>query len=302
MNRFDLRALAMGLAFSVMWSSAFATARIIVADAPPLWALTFRFAASGLIAVTVARSLGQSWRLTAPIARSVVIFGLCQNALYLGLYFVAMQSIEASLASIIASSMPLIVALLGWLLGRERVSPLGQTGLALGFVGVALIMGTRVSGGADPISIAMCLLGATALAVATLTVRSVSAGGNLLMVVGLQMWVGSLALLGVAAATEPLVMHPSAALILAFLYQMFIPGLVATVLWFALVKRVGAVRASTFHFLNPFFGVAIAALLLGEHISVTDIIGVLIAMAGILTVQMSRGATVRQRSTHEGLR
>ena len=293
MNRFDLRALAMGLAFSVMWSSAFATARIIVADAPPLWALTFRFAASGLIAVIVARSLGQSWRLTAPVARSVVIFGLCQNALYLGLNFVAMQSIEASLASIIASSMPLIVALLGWLLGRERVGPMGQAGLALGFAGVALIMGTRVSGGADPAGIAMCLVGATALAVATLTVRSVSAGGNLLMVVGLQMWVGSAALLAVAVLTEPLAVHLSTPLILAFLYQMFIPGLTATVLWFALVKRVGAVRASTFHFLNPFFGVAIAALLLGEHISGTDIIGVLIAMAGILAVQMSRGATTR---------
>ena len=293
MNRFDLRALAMGLAFSVMWSSAFATARIIVADAPPLWALTFRFAASGLIAVIVARSLGQSWRLTAPVARSVVIFGLCQNALYLGLNFVAMQSIEASLASIIASSMPLIVALLGWLLGRERVGPMGQAGLALGFAGVALIMGTRVSGGADPAGIAMCLVGATALAVATLTVRSVSAGGNLLMVVGLHMWVGSVALLAVAVLTEPLAVHLSTPLILAFLYQMFIPGLTATVLWFALVKRVGAVRASTFHFLNPFFGVAIAALLLGEHISGTDIIGVLIAMAGILAVQMSRGATTR---------
>jgi drug/metabolite transporter (DMT)-like permease len=48
------------------------------------------------------------------------------------------------------------------------------------------------------------------------------------------------------------------------------------------------VRASTFHFLNPFFGVAVAAALLGEHVSGTDILGVLIAMAGILAVQWSR--------------
>ena len=41
-----------------------------------------------------------------------MVFGLCQNALYLGLNFVALQWIQASLASIIASSMPLIVALL----------------------------------------------------------------------------------------------------------------------------------------------------------------------------------------------
>ena len=70
-----------------------------------------------------------------------------------------------------------------------------------------------------------------------------------------------------------------------------IPGLTATMVWFALVGRVGAIRASTFHFLNPFFGVVIAAVLLGERVSLTDIIGVLIAMAGILAVQMARQAT-----------
>ena len=293
----DFRALAMGLAFSLMWSSAFATARIIVADAPPLWALTLRFALSGLIAVVVARALGQSWRLTRPIARSVLIFGLCQNALYLGLNFIALQWVQASLASIIASSMPLIVATLGWFLGRDRIGPLGRTGLALGFAGVALIMGSRVTGGADPLGIALCVIAATALAVATLTVRAVSAGGNLLMVVGLQMWVGSLILAVGAALSEPLTVSLTTPLILAFLYQLFVPGLLATVLWFALVKRVGAVRASTFHFLNPFFGVAIAALLLDEAISPTDIAGVLIAMAGILAVQLSRATLPPAPST-----
>ena len=286
--KIDLPALAMGLAFSLMWSSAFATARIIVMDAPPLWALTFRFAASGLIAVAVARALGQSWHLTRPVARSVVIFGLCQNALYLGLNFVALQWVQASLASIIASTMPLIVALLGWLFRAEKVSRLGQLGLALGFAGVTLIMGTRLSGGTDPLGIVLCVVGATALAIATLTVRSVSAQGNLLMVVGLQMLIGSATLALVATLTEPLTIHFTTPLILAFLYQIFIPGLTATLLWFSLVKRVGAVRASTFHFLNPFFGVAVAAILLKEQISTTDIIGVLIAMAGILAVQWSR--------------
>ena len=284
----DFRALAMGLAFSLMWSSAFATARIIVADAPPLWALTLRFALSGLIAVVVARALGQSWRLTRPIARSVLIFGLCQNALYLGLNFIALQWVQASLASIIASSMPLIVATLGWFLGRDRIGPLGRTGLALGFAGMALIMGSRVTGGADPLGIALCVIAATALAVATLTVRAVSAGGNLLMVVGLQMWVGSLILAVGAALSEPLTVSLTTPLIFAFLYQLFVPGLLATVLWFALVKRVGAVRASTFHFLNPFFGVAIAALLLGETLTLWDVLGVAIIAAGILAVQISR--------------
>ncbi|EKD61217.1 MAG: hypothetical protein ACD_54C00342G0003 [uncultured bacterium] len=284
----DVRAIFMGLAFSLMWSSAFATARIIVAAAPPLAVLSLRFLISGLIAVLVAQALGQSWRLSGPQARSVVIFGLCQNALYLGMNFIALQWVEASLASIIASSMPLIVALLGWGVRGEKVSLTGLLGLFMGFGGVALIMGGRVSGGADPVGVLLCLAGASALAVATMTVRAALTGGNLLMIVGLQMLVGSLALGIVSAGTETHLVHFSPALILAFFYQVFVPGLAATVLWFALVGRVGAVKASAFHFLNPFFGVLIAALLLGEHVGLLDMIGVAIAAAGILAVQLSR--------------
>jgi drug/metabolite transporter (DMT)-like permease len=62
----------------------------------------------------------------------------------------------------------------------------------------------------------------------------------------------------------------------------------ATWIWFLLVARIGATRAATFHFLNPFFGVAIAAALLGEQLSLADLIGVAIIAGGILAVQLAR--------------
>lgn len=284
----DLRALFLGTVFAAMWSSAFATARIIVAHAPPLAALSVRFLISGLVAVLIARALGQSWRLPPAQARAVILFGLCQNAAYLGLNFVAMQWVQASLAAIIAASMPLIAAALGWLAFRDRIPPLGVLGLVTGFAGVGLIMGTRLSGGADPVGVALCLGGALALAIATLTVKGASSGGNLLMVVGLQMLVGAVALGAISAMTETLSVRWSHAFVAAFFYQIAIPGLAATLIWFLLVGRIGSTRAATFHFLNPFFGVAIAAALLGEQVRALDILGVAIAMAGILAVQLSR--------------
>lgn len=289
----DMRAILMGLVFALMWSSAFATARIIVADAPPLLTLTLRFLLSGGIAVSVALALGQSWRLTPAQKRATIVFGLCQNALYLGLNFVAMQWIEASLAAIIASSMPLLVGAMGWVFFRQRLRPLGVGGLVAGFAGVALIMGTRLTGGADPMGIALCILAAIGLATATLMVKGASSGGNLLMIVGLQMLVGSVTLGVVSALTESWDVTLSPRLIVAFLYQTFVPGLAATLIWFSLVGRIGAVRASAFHFLNPFFGVAIAAALLGETVRGTDMLGVAIVMAGILAVQLSRDAAPR---------
>ena len=286
----DLRALAMGVAFAFMWSSAFASARILVADAPPLMTLALRFYISGALGIALAAALGQSARLTAAQWRATIVFGICQNALYLGLYFVAMQTIEASLAAIMASTMPLIVAAAGWALLGERLPALGLAGLVAGFAGVLLIMGGRLGGGAmvDPFGLTLCVIGVCALALATLALRGTTAGGNVLMVVGLQMLVGAVVLTLPAALLETPEVRWSWLLVAAFAYTVLVPGLAATLVWFLLVRRIGAVRAASFHFLNPFFGVAVAALVLGETVGPVDALGVAVIMAGILAVQRAR--------------
>ena len=289
----DFKALLMGLAFAFMWSSAFTSARMIVVDAPPLFSLSVRFLLSGLIGIAIALALGQSWRLTRGQWRATLIFGICQNAIYLGLNFVAMQWIEASAAAIIASTLPLIVALAGFLFLGDRLKPLAVAGLIAGFGGVTLIMGARFSGGLDPLGVGLCVIAAVALAVATLALRGASSGGNVMMIVGLQMLVGSLALIGPSLWLEEITINWTPRLLIAFTYTTLVPGLAATWVWFMLVQRIGAVRGATFHFLNPFFGVAIAAGLLGEGLGTVDIIGVLIIMAGILAVQLSK-APVRR--------
>ncbi len=284
----DIKAIVMGVAFALMWSSAFTSARMIVFDAPPLMALSLRFFLAGFIGIAIARALGQTWRLSRGQWRATIIFGICQNALYLGLNFVAMQKVEAGLASIIASSLPLMVAFAGWMFLGEKTRPLGLFGLGAGMFGVLLIMGSRLSGGVDVTGLILCLMGAAALTVATLTVRGASSGGNLLMVVGLQMLVGAVCLGVVSAAIETYGVNWSTRLVLAFAYTTLIPGLLATFVWFMLVDRIGTVRAATFHFLNPFLGVTIAALLLGEALGWVDVIGVAIITGGILAVQISK--------------
>ena len=259
----DVRAILGGLLFAFIWASAFTSARIIVTNAPPLTVSAIRFLIAGLVTLFIARAIGQSFKLNKQQWRLTLIFGICQNSLYLGLNFVAMQWVEASLAAIIASSLPLFVALAGWLISGETVKPLGIAGLFAGLFGVFLIMGTRMTVGVDPLGVALCLMAALALTFATLAVRGASSGGNVLVVVGLQMLVGSVALWGPALAFEVWEFNWTPAVVAAFVYTIFVPGILATVLWFWLVRRIGTVRASTFHFLTPFFGVAVAAALLG---------------------------------------
>lgn len=284
----DLRALGLGLAFVAMWSSAFTSARIIVADAPAFLALGIRFAISGAMALAIGRALGQRISLGAAEWRAVVVFGICQNALYLGLNFLAVQTVEASVAVVIASLLPIAVAGLGWAVFGERLAPLAVTGLVAGVAGVLVIMAGRLSAGADPLGVAYCVGGLLALAVATLTVRGASARGNLWMIVGLQMLVGSAILLPLSWLLETWEVRWTAPMVAAFWYTVLVPGLAATMIWFVLVGRIGATRAATFHFLNPFLGVAIAAGVLGEAVGLRDLVGVAVVMAGILAVQLSR--------------
>ncbi|WP_171123638.1 MULTISPECIES: DMT family transporter [unclassified Ruegeria] len=284
----DLRAMAMGLTFAFIWSSAFTSARIIVADASPLFSLALRFLISGLIGVAIAWAMGQSWRLTRSQWYATILFGICQNALYLGLNFYAMQTVEASVAAIIASTMPLLVALASWLFLGDRLRPMGVLGLFAGFAGVALIMSSRISAGVDMFGVMLCGIGALALAFATLAVRGATSGGNFMMIVGLQMLVGSTVLFAAAPLFETIYIHPTVPLALAFTYTTLFPGLLATFIWFLLLDRIGATRAATFHFLNPVFGVTIAAILLGEKLGPLDAVGVGVTTLGILAVQLSR--------------
>lgn len=271
-----------------MWSSAFTSARIIVQHAPPLSISAFRFLIAGLIAMGIAYFLGQRLRLNRQQIKAILIFGICQNAIYLGLNFVAMQTVEASLASIIASSMPLVVAALSLVFLGERLPPIGYCGVALGFAGVVLIMGARLTGGVDLFGILLCIIGVVALAIATLAVRSATTGDNLLMIVGLQMLVGAATLALPAIVLENWEITVTPIFLTAFIYTLLVPGILATFVWFTLVNRIGATKAATFHFLNPFFGVAVAAAILSEGLTRYDILGVGIIMAGILIVQKSR--------------
>lgn len=282
-------AIPLGVLFSVIWSSAFSVAKIAVQDAPPLMLLSTRFFVAGAIAVTVAAFLGQTLPRGRRTWLAVLVLGLTQNAVYLGLIFIAVQTVPAALAAIIASALPLLVALSSAAIGTERPTPAVALGLALGFGGVVYIMQDRITGGAGVIGTALCVVAVASLTLATQIVNRLRIDGGLFMIVGLQMLAGSAALAPFALLLEsPADVQLTWRLGAAFVYIVFFPGLAATLIWFTLIRWIGPTRASVFHFLNPGFGVLVAWLLLAEPVGAATWIGVLLVAAGILLVQLSR--------------
>ena len=104
------------------------------------------------------------------------------------------------------------------------------------------------------------------------------------------MLVGAAALFPASLALEHWEVTVNPRFLAALAYSTIVSGVIATMIWFVLVRRIGATRAATFHFLNPFLGVLIAAAVLGEQVTARDLLGVVIIMAGILAVQLARAA------------
>ncbi|GIR45798.1 MAG: hypothetical protein CM15mP54_26520 [Paracoccaceae bacterium] len=149
-------------------------------------------------------------------------------------------------------------------------------------------MGFRLTNGISELGLIYCIVGALALSIATLAVRNTGSVGNLLVIIGYQMLIGGTSLSVFSFIFETYKVDLNAKLFLAFIYTTLAPGLIATVVWFWLVNEIGAIKAATFHFLNPFFGVSIAALILGEPLSLSDYFGVVMVTIGILLVQTSK--------------
>ena len=108
----------------------------------------------------------------------MIIFGICQNSIYLGLNFAAMKNIDAFLAVIIASLLPIFVALISWIAKIDRIGFLGIVGMICGVIGCGIILSEKLLISSNLIGIIFCTIGAIALAVATLLVRNTFSENN----------------------------------------------------------------------------------------------------------------------------
>jgi drug/metabolite transporter (DMT)-like permease len=77
---------------------------------------------------------------------------------------------------------------------------------------------------------------------------------------------------------------PSWRLLAAFAYLVLLVSVFAYLLWFHLLKVSGATAASAYHFIIPPLGMLFGWLVLGEHVALTDLVGVVPIAIGIYLV------------------
>ena len=160
----ELKSVFMGLVFVILWSSAFTSAKVIVQYSPPLLILAVRFFLTGSLGLLLANLFFEKISLTKKEWYSLVAFGLCQNTVYLGCNFIAMGSIDAFLAVIIASMLPILVAIFSWARKIEKISFMGLVGMLFGVFGCLIILKDKIIIPSNLFGMVFCLIGATALA------------------------------------------------------------------------------------------------------------------------------------------
>jgi len=283
--------------FCLLWSFAFVAGKISVTDCPPLILLTARFSLAGILILGISALRNEAWSFSWRDAGIFAILGVANNALYLGLGYTGLQTVSAGLGGLIVSANPVFTAVLAAVFLGEQLTWRKVAGLLLGIIGVGFIVWHRMSAGTDSWHGIMFTLASLASIVAgTLLFKLLAPKGSLWIGNGIQNLVAGLVLLPVAFTFSSLGdIVPSTRLLGAFAFLVLGGSILGYLLWFHLLKVCGATAASAYHFLMPPLSMLFAWMILGEHVELRDLIGIVPVALGIYLVTRSAAsaATVK---------
>ena len=279
------------LVLAVIWGLSFLLILKVVHAFGWVGAVTFRsLTASGvllLIALAVRRQLafGRWWPLALVGATTVAgqLMGLS----------IATPLIGTAMTAIFVGTIPLFSMLIGHVWGIERITTWGRVGLVLGFLGVVLLVGfpaTPVTGGFVLGCACSVFASVSAAFGSNYARRHLQAIGSWEQTIGAFFVGGALMLPMLAVVPVPGRPAPVDYAYLVLLAVMC--SAVAYVLYFRLVAEAGATVAISVEFLVTVIAVVVGAVLLGERLSLLQLAGGAVIIAGCsLVVGLVPGRT-----------
>jgi drug/metabolite transporter (DMT)-like permease len=281
----------------LVWAVSWPVIKVGVADVPPIWFGFFRYVIATVCLfglVRVRRELAfpsrSDWRL-------VVVSGVLQMGAFSALTGLALTVLPPGRASVLAFSTPLwVVPLAAWRLD-EHASPRALLGVAMGLLGVLVIASPALErgGAGQGVSYAMLLGASAAWAVSIVFVRGHRFESSPLVLAPWQMLVAAALLLPLAIIVEG---RPRAVGARGFAALAYV-GPMATAFAYWVVVEVGrrfrASSVSVALLATPSLGLLISALALGERVSVSLTIGVVLVASGIRLATSSSARRTRIR-------
>ena len=278
------RDLAALLALAAVWGGSFLFIRVSVASLGPLPLAAGRVAIAAVVLAIGMRLLGRDASLRGRMRRLLVLGGL-NAAIPYALISAAELQLTASYAAMLNATVPLWSVAFGAVWLGERVTAKRVTGLAVGLLGVAVLVGW------SPVAmtpIVLLCVAATLVATASYALAGVYAKRRLADVsapaLALGQQVGALPWLALPAAWQLPDMQPTPVAVAALLALAILSTAFAYLLYFRLLASVGPTRTSTVTYLLPVFGSAWGALFLGEAVTAGMFAGLALILGSVVLV------------------
>jgi drug/metabolite transporter (DMT)-like permease len=269
---------------AAIWGSSFLFIRIAAPAFGPVALVEVRTVSGALVLLPLlAAGIGLGALRTH--ARRIALISVINFAVPFVLVTYAMLMLTAGFASMLNGTVPMWTALIGALWFGERVRPSQWLGLAIGAIGVVVLVGDKIeldpggTGWTETIAVGAALLGMMFYGLSA-NVAKRTLGGVPPLVTATGSQIGAAVLLAPVAASTwpaqtPSAGHWMAAVVLGVLCTGF-----AHLLFFRLIERVGAMRAANVTYLIPLFATLWGTIFLGEPLTLRLVVGGAVVLAG----------------------
>jgi drug/metabolite transporter (DMT)-like permease len=274
------------LVVCLLWGLNFSVTKLALHQIPPLPFTAVRFALASVLLWAVLRLIEGPSPMRQEGLKKLILLGLVGNTGYQLVFTVGLSKTTATNSALILSTVPTVVALLAGALGLERITARMWLGIALGTLGVVLVITTR-GVGFDASTMTGDLLSVLAVlcwASYTVWLRRVPSGVSPLRVTTITTIAGTpgLVLAGLPGLFRLQWERVDPHAWLALGYAAVFSLVVAYLLWNRSVKAVGSTRTAIYMCVTPLVAVAGAWLLLGERPHPLQAVGAMLIVAGVL--------------------
>jgi drug/metabolite transporter (DMT)-like permease len=275
--------------FVLLWSTGFIGARYGLPYIEPMTFLAVRMVFVVAILAVIALLAQARWPSTAEAGHSLMA-GAMVHGLYLGGVFTAIsQGVPAGVSALIPGSQPILTSTIANRFMGETVTRLQWLGLALGLVGVLLVLHDRsIILAGTPLGWAASVVSLIGITFGTLYQKRFCGGidwrtGNLVQ------YAGALALFGLGAfAFETRDIHWTGELLFALAWLVIVLSIAAVGLMYWLIRRSAATGFASLFYLVPAVTALMAYLLFGEKLDAVSVFGMGVCAVGV--VLANRGA------------
>lgn len=281
--------LALLLVLATLWGGSYSFIKVGVETIPPVTLIAARTLLAGAILLVLIRWRGLRLPRDLGTWRLFLVQACLNSVAPFTLIAWAERRVEAGLATILSSTSPIFVVLLGLFAGTaERLSPLKLAGIASGLAGTLLIVGVE----------AMAGFGADLAAQLALVAASLCYGGAALfgrhfkgldpiMPAAGSLICGAIILMPLSLMLDrPWTLAPSGASIQALLALSIFSTALAFVIYFRLIGRLGSVATTSVAYLRVPTGVLIGMVFLGETLAPTAWAGLVLIVGGVLAMTL----------------